>query len=215
MKLYDYFRSSASYRVRIALNFKNLTYSKHEIHLVNNNGEQHSDFYKNINPQCLIPSFIDDSDQATIEQPLSQSLAIIEYLEEKYPKPSIMPQNSFERAFVRKLAYMIACDIHPLNNLRVLKYLSSELNITDEQRTAWYQHWLKLGLDSYEASISSSYQKGNYSFGKNFTLADICLVPQVYNALRYQLPMDKYKNIVTIYHKCLELPAVAAASPQE
>lgn len=208
-KLYDYFRSSASYRVRIVLNYKNIAYDKVEVHLVNNGGEQHSAEYKHINHQGLIPTLLDTSDNTQI----SQSLAIIELLEEKYPNPSIFPQDSQLRATARSMAYIIACDIHPLNNLRVLQYLISNFKISDSEKMTWYHHWLQLGFDSFEFYSKQHEAKGNYSLGAEFTLADVCLIPQVYNALRFELPMDSYPRIMAVYEHCLQHGFVTQASP--
>lgn len=208
MELYDYFRSSASYRVRIVLNYKCLDYTKHEVHLLNQGGEQNSVEYEQINFQKLVPALkIND---CTI---LTQSLAIIEYLEEEYPEPPILPRDKLQRAEARRLAYIIACDVHPLNNLRVLKYLVDTLDIAEHDKTSWYHNWIHLGFKSYEAYISQYKEAGKYSLGKNFTLADVCLIPQVYNALRFELPMNSYPNIMRVYENCLKLDYVNNAKP--
>jgi len=209
LELYDYFRSSASYRVRIVLNYKSLEYKKNEVHLVNNNGEQHSQAYRNINPQELVPSLVNTDDDTV----LTQSLAIIEHLEELYPEPSILPKDLNKRAEARAMAYIIACDTHPLNNLRVLQYLKKELDITDDAKIKWYHHWLKAGLSSYEHYAKKYQGQGDYSLGEELTIADVCLIPQVYNALRFELPMADYPRIMSIYNYCIEQPCFDDAKP--
>ncbi len=209
LELYDYFRSSACYRVRIVLNYKNLKYTKKEVHLVNNGGEQHSAEYKKLNPQGLIPSLLDPSNNIC----LTQSLAIIEYLEESYPKPSILPTDLFLRSQARALAYIISSDTHPLNNLRVLNYLKDNFNVSETDRHKWYHHWLMLGFDSIEQQIQKYKDLGHFCLGKDFSLADVCLIPQVFNALRFELSMDKYPRIMQIYKHSVELPFVADAKP--
>lgn len=208
-KLYDYFRSSASYRVRIILNYKNIAYGKAEVHLVNNGGEQHGVEYKQINRQGLVPTLLDTTNGTSV----SQSLAIIELLEEKFPQPSIFPKDANLRATARSMAYIIACDTHPLNNLRVLQYLESHFKISDTEKMAWYHHWLKLGFDSFEFYCKQFETEGHYALGAEFTLADACLVPQVYNALRFDLPMESYPRIMAIYEHCLQHSFVDEASP--
>ena len=211
MELYNYFRSSASYRVRIALHFKNIPYSSNEIHLVNNGGEQHSAEYKKINCQELVPSLkLDNHENNAI---LTQSLAIIEYLEECYPQPSLLPNNPILRAKARAMAYIIACDMHPLNNLRVLDYLKNNFTVDDHKKTAWYHHWLIKGFDSYEYYAKQFEEFGDFSLGKDFSLADVCLIPQVYNAIRFELDMINYSRIMSIYNRCIQLPFVDLAKP--
>ncbi len=212
--LYDYFRSSASYRVRIVLNYKNLQYNKQEVHLVNNGGEQHSAEYKQINIQGLVPSLLDDQGNV-----FTQSLAILEYLEEQHPLPNILPEDSIQKSQVRSLAYLIACDMHPLNNLRVLQYLKKSFKISDSDQDSWYHHWLRLGLESYENNIKKFNKLGvnskplNYSIGNCFSMADVCLIPQVYNALRFKHDLGSYQNILNIYNNCVQLPCVKDAEP--
>ncbi|WP_460862057.1 maleylacetoacetate isomerase [Rheinheimera gaetbuli] len=207
MKLYGYWRSSAAYRVRIALNLKQLSFENLPVHLVKNGGEQHSDSYKVLNPAELVPTFIDG------DISLNQSLAIIEYLEEMHPEPALLPQEPAAKAKVRALALDIACDIHPLNNLRVLQYLSGTLALTDEAKTAWIQHWLHTGFNALEQRLTCS--AGHYCFGDSLTLADICLVPQVYNAQRFSLDMTAYPVIAAIHHHCQQLAAFALAAPEQ
>jgi len=210
LELYDYFRSSASYRVRIVLSYKNLKYSKKEVHLVNNGGEQHAQAYKKVNPQGLIPSLVDLENNIC----LTQSLAIIEYLEEAYPEPSILPKDLVLKSQARALAYIVSSDTHPLNNLRVLNYLKDNFKVSEADRNKWYHHWLGLGFDSIEQQIQHYKHLGNFCLGEKFTLADVCLIPQVFNALRFELPMEKYPRIMQIYTQCLQLPYVDAAKPE-
>ncbi|WP_456239050.1 maleylacetoacetate isomerase [Rheinheimera lutimaris] len=207
MKLYGYWRSSAAYRVRIALNLKQLSFENLPVHLIKNGGEQHSISYKALNPAELVPTFTDG------DISLNQSLAIIEYLEEMYPEPALLPQDPAAKAKVRALALDIACDIHPLNNLRVLQYLSGTLALTDEAKTAWIQHWLHTGFNALEQRLRRS--AGQYCFADTLTLADICLVPQVYNAQRFALDMTAYPIISAIHHHCQQLAAFALAAPEQ
>lgn len=222
-KLYDYYRSSASYRVRVVLNYKGLEYTKQEVHLVNNGGEQHSEAYKLINQQELVPALeipcnaSGSSDAVPVV--ITQSLAIIDYLEEQHPEPSIYPDELLLKTQAKTLANLIACDTHPLNNLRVLKYLKSEFNVSEEQKLNWYHHWLKLSFDAYEKYLiiynptAKGRDKLKFSIGDKLSLADICLIPQVYNALRFELPMEDYLNITSIYENCLKLSYFDDAKP--
>ena len=171
MKLYTYFRSSAAYRVRIALNLKELKAEHIPVHLVNNGGEQHSETFRRVNPGELVPALIED------DFTLTQSLSMIEYLEEKFPETPLLPKNLQQRALIRAFSLNIACDIHPLNNLRVLQYLSKTLNASDEQKTEWYRHWVITGLKALEAQLTHS--NGQFCFGNQPSLADCCLIPQV------------------------------------
>src|SRR5215472_4202305 len=173
MKLYTFFRSSASYRVRIALNLKELTYEQVPIHLRRGGGEQFAAFYRTINPQALVPTLEDDG------RILTQSLAIIEYLEERYPKPALLPANPADRALVRSMALIIACEIHPIQNLRVLVHLKNNLRQSDDDLNRWAQHWIDLGLSALEEMIVSASRRSKFCFGDTPTLADICLVPQL------------------------------------
>lgn len=207
MKLYDYFRSSASYRVRIALNIKNISYEKIPVHLINNGGEQHQPYYLQLNPQGLVPTLNENG------HILNQSLAIIEYLEEINPDPPLLPQNPLGRAQVRSMAFIIACDIHPLNNLRVLERLRSEFHANEQQTKEWYHHWLKQGFDALEKHLEARPHKNQVCYGNEVSLADICLIPQVYNAHRFELPMDNYPIINEIYAYCLSLAAFKDAAP--
>lgn len=206
MQLYTYFRSSAAYRVRIALNLKGLNADLIPVHLVNNGGEQHSKTYKAVNPSELVPTLVEDEFQ------LGQSLSILEYLNEQYPEVSLLPQDAQQRALVRAFSLAIACDIHPLNNLRVLQYLSSALQVTDEQKTTWYKHWVETGFKSLEVFLAQS--NGKFCFGEQATLADCCLIPQVYNALRFNIDLSAYPKIKSIYTHCNTLQAFQQAAPE-
>ncbi|WP_412757165.1 maleylacetoacetate isomerase [Legionella bozemanae] len=208
MKLYDYFRSTACYRVRIALNLKNIAYEKIDIHLVNHGGEQHSPEYRKINPQELVPSLEING------QVINQSLAIIDYLDETYPTPSLLPQNPLDRATVKSLALIVACDMHPLNNLRVLNRLKTQLQASEIQVTEWYHHWLKTGFDALEAKLQQIKRNQAFCFGNTVTLADLCLIPQVYNAHRFHFAMDNYPLINEINAHCLTLESFQKAAPE-
>ncbi|MCW8999830.1 MAG: maleylacetoacetate isomerase, partial [Kangiellaceae bacterium] len=199
IKLYGYWRSTAAYRVRIALNLKQVSYSQESVHLVKDGGEQHKPEYRSINPQSLVPTLIDDGIS------IGQSIAILEYLEEKYPKPRLLPQDIKSRALVRQLCQVIACDVHPLNNLRVLQYLQNNLEVADEEKTKWYHHWIDKGLSAYESILEKQDICGPYSLGEELSLADACLIPQIYNANRFGFPMEKYSRLVEINENCMEL----------
>lgn len=207
MKLYGYWRSSAAYRVRIALNLKQLSFDNLPVHLIKDGGEQHSPIYKALNPAELVPAFIDG------DMSVNQSLAIIEYLEEMYPQPALLPQEPAARAQVRALALDIACDIHPLNNLRVLQYLTGPLALSEAQKLDWIKHWLNLGFTALEHRLSQC--AGQFCYGDEVSLADLCLVPQVYNALRFSLDMSLYPTISAVYHHCQQLAAFALAAPEQ
>lgn len=209
LKLYDYFRSSACFRVRIALNLKGLDYQAIPVHLVNNGGEQFSDEYRKINPQSLVPSLQAD------DKILTQSLAIIEYLDEIHPTPALLPASPYEKSLTRAFALTIAADIHPLNNLRVLKYLTHEFKLSEEQKTQWYQHWIAKGLSGLEAQLTTQQLSGHFCYGNQPTLADICLVPQLYNARRFACNLDAYPSLVRIDAHCQQHPAFKNAWPVE
>lgn len=208
MKLYDYYRSSCSYRVRIALNLKKITYEKIPIHLTQNGGMQHQPSYQAINPQRLVPT-LDINDHY-----LTQSLAIIEYLEEIEPNPPLLPKHPLERAQIRSLAYLIACDIHPLNNLRVLNQLKQSFDANEENITSWYHQWLKAGFDAFEEKLSQLPRSKPVCLKNDVSLADICLIPQVYNAIRFKFPLDNYPLICDINRYCLTLPDFQNATPE-
>lgn len=211
MKLYGYFRSSASYRVRIALNLKGLDAEHVPVHLVNNGGEQLSENFRALNPEALVPALMDiDAGQQIV---LSQSLAIMEYLEEKYPTPALLPDNAADRAHVRSLGLSIACEIHPLNNLRVLKYLTTTLGLSDEQKNAWYQHWCISGLAALEQRLASDKRTGDFCFGHTPTLADCCLVPQIFNAQRFNCDLSGMPTLMRVNQRCLEMDAFIKAMP--
>lgn len=208
MILYTYFRSSAAFRVRIALNLKNLSAEQRAIHLLNK--ENRGADYKAINPQGFVPYFVNG------DVKLSQSLAIIEYLNECYPDPPLLPADAFERAQTRAIAQLIACDIHPLNNTRVLGYLGEDLGIDEERRKAWYRHWIAEGFEALERILAErSTRGGAYCMGDQPTLADICLVPQVFNAQRFKVDLTIYPHIARIHETCMKLPAFDAAQPSK
>lgn len=209
MKLYTFFRSSASYRVRIALNLKGLTYEQVPIHLRRGGGEQLSAAYKAINPQALVPALEDGG------RILTQSLAIIEYLEETHPNPPLLPANPADKARVRGMALLIACEIHPIQNLRVLQYVKRQYNQTDEQVNRWAQHWIDLGLEALERMIVAQPRRGKFCFGDTPTLADICLVPQLGNARRYGCDLSPYPSILEIEKNSMSLQAFADAAPEK
>ncbi|MEA5445964.1 maleylacetoacetate isomerase [Gammaproteobacteria bacterium AB-CW1] len=208
MKLYTYWRSTAAYRVRIALHLKGLRCEQEPVHLVKDGGEQHKGEYRAINPQGLVPTLVDGGHVIT------QSLAILEYLEEKHPEPALLPSKPVERARVRSLAQIIACEVHPLNNLRVLQYLSNELDVSDRQKTRWYHHWLEQGLKPLERRLANEGRTGRFCHGDSPTLADVCLVPQLYNARRFDFPLDAYPTLRRIDEACRELNAFRASAPE-
>jgi maleylacetoacetate isomerase len=206
MKLYTYFRSSAAYRVRIALNLKGLPYQPEFVHLLRGGGEQHLPEFRATNPVGLVPVL-----QADDETVLTQSLAIIEWLEETHPTPPLLPKDATARAQVRAFALVIACDIHPINNLRVLRYLSRTLGLEQEKIDAWYRHWIGEALPALEAMIEGD---GPFCFGAGPTLADVCLVPQLVNARRYQCPLDAFPRLLRAEAACAALPAFQLAAPE-
>ncbi len=209
MKLYNYFRSSAAYRVRIALNLKGITWEHVGVHLLKR--EHRSADYLALNPVGLVPSLVTD-DGAVI----TQSLAIIEYLDEIKPrKAPLLPKDKVARAQVRALALALACDVHPLNNLRVLNYLSNELTVTTQQKDAWITHWITVGLEAFEKSLASSKTTGKFCYGDTPTLADIALVPQVFSARRFNVDIARYPLVSMIDANCNALPAFIDASPSK
>jgi len=205
--LYTYFRSSAAYRVRIALSLKGLPAQHVPVHLNRNGGEQFAAEFRTLNPQALVPVLSED------ELHLSQSLAILEYLEERYPSPPLLPAAIVDRARVRQMALCIACDIHPLNNLRVLKFLTDPLGLPEEAKQRWVQHWIALGLDALEVQIARDREPRRFCFGESPTIADCCLVPQLFNAQRFGVDMSPYPKLLAIGQACQELPAFRAAHP--
>jgi maleylacetoacetate isomerase len=211
VKLYSYFRSSASYRVRIALNLKGLPYEVIPVHLLKDGGQQFAPEYRKLNPDALVPALIDDTSDAPAV--LTQSLAIIEYLEETHPEPPLLPQGMFDRAYVRGIALSIACDIHPLNNLRVLRYLVRKLNVSEDDKNAWYRHWCEQGLAAIETTLAQDERVGAFCHGDTPTLADCCLVPQIFNAQRLNCDLSAMPTIMRINEACLKLDAFAKAAP--
>jgi maleylacetoacetate isomerase len=206
MKLYDYFRSSAAYRLRIALNLKGVAPERAFVHL--RRGAQRADDYLEMNPQGLVPALVTDAGDV-----LKQSLAIIEWLEETHPKPPLLPSDAAGRARVRSLALAIACDIHPLNNLRVLNYLTGTLGATDAQKDGWYRYWCDVGLEALETRLARDSATGVFCHGATPSMADICLVPQLANARRVDLDLAPYPTLLRIESACTALPAFAAAAP--
>lgn len=207
MKLYTYFRSTAAYRARIALNLKGLPYEAVPVHLLRS--EENHPAYRALSPLGTVPALLTDDGAA-----LSQSLAIIEYLEETHPQPPLLPADALGRARVRALALTIACDIHPLNNLRVLKYLTGTLNASEGEKMAWYRHWVAEGMAAVERLLAGHPATGAFCHGDTPTLADCCLVPQVFNARRFDCPLDAMPAIRRIADACEQLPAFAAAAPR-
>ena len=205
LTLYSYWRSSAAYRCRIALNLKELGHDIVPVHLMKN--EQHAEDFRAINPQELIPVLRDG------QRVVRQSMAIMEYLDETFPQRPLLPATSRDRARVRSIAQAIACDIHPLNNLRVQQYLERELGASEEQRNAWTRHWIALGFDAVEAMLADNPATGEFCEGEDPGFADCCLVPQLYNARRFGVDVSKYPNILRIDAACAALPAFEAARP--
>lgn len=209
MKLYGYWRSSATYRVRIALSYKGLEYSTVPVHLLDHGGEQHRPSYKALQPQELVPTLVDEDGDVFF-----QSLAIIEYLEERYPDPPLYPSAPKERAFARAFALAIACDIHPLNNLRVLRYLEEQMGISPEGRTQWIRHWTEEGLRACEAMLAVRSTPGPFVCGANPCVADVCLIPQLYNARRFGCDLSGCGRLLSIEKHALSLPCFANARPE-
>ena len=208
MKLYTYFRSSAAYRVRIALNLKGLACDMEPVHLLRNGGEQNQPGYRLRSPLGTVPCL-------EIEEGihLTQSLAIMEYLDDQFPETSLLPASLIDRARVRAIAQTIACDIHPINNLRVLTYLSKELGVSDEDKAGWYQHWVHEGLLAVEKMLATDQRTGRFCHADTPGLADCCLVPQVFNALRFNCSLEQMPTIRRIHAACEELMAFQMASP--
>src|SRR6187551_1120452 len=196
VKLYSYFRSSAAYRVRIALNLKGVPYETVPIHLTKDGGRQHTPEYRTINPQARVPALVLPGGDV-----LTQSMAIIEYLDETHREPPLLPADAVGRAKVRAIAQAIACDIHPLNNLISLQYLRRQLKHEQAEIDVWYHHWIHLGFTAMETML----RPGPYAYGAKVTLADVCLVPQVFNARRLKVPLDSYPNIVAVDAACAKL----------
>lgn len=206
--LYGYWRSSAAYRVRIALNLKGLSYESKAVHLVNQGGEQHLPDFQALNPQELVPCLIDDG------RVFTQSMAIMEYLDETHPTPPLLPADPAGRARVRALSQAIACDVHPLGNLRVLQHITSQFGADDAAKGVWSRHWISLGLQSMEAMLAGNVATGRFCHGDTPGMADACLVPQVYNAVRWKLPMEEFPTIRRIVDACQSLEAFQRAAPE-
>jgi maleylacetoacetate isomerase len=207
MKLYGYFRSSAAFRVRIALNLKGLAYEQQSVDLLRDGGEQNRPAFRLVNPQGLVPVLIDGG--AT----LTQSLAIIEYLEETHPEPALLPGDATGRARVRSLALVVACEIHPLNNPKVLKVLGGTHGLDDAARKAWYRHWIAEGLGALEARLSGEPQTGAFCHGDRPGIADCFLVPQIFNAKRYDCDLAHYPAVMGVFDRCMSLDAFQRAAP--
>jgi maleylacetoacetate isomerase len=206
--LYGYWRSSAAYRVRIALNLKGLAYETRPVHLVRDGGEQHAPDYRALNPQALVPCLVDKG------QVFTQSLAIMEYLDETHHAPPLLPADPAGRARARALAQVVACDVHPLGNLRVLQHLATQFGADDAAKGVWSRHWIGEGLRTLEAMLSGHVATGRFCHGDTPSIADACLVPQVYNAVRWKLPLDDYPTIRRIHEACQALEAFQLAAPE-
>lgn len=209
LRLYTYWRSSAAYRVRIALNLKGLPFDSVPKHLLRDGGEQKKPEYLAVNPQGLVPALVDDGFV------IPQSIAICEYLEEIHPEPRLLPGSARDRATLRAMALGIACDIHPLNNLRVLKYLGRELQADEAARNRWYAHWVSEGLAAIEKMLAARPGPGPFCLGKAPTIADVCLVPQVFNAWRYEVPTEPYPLVRAVVDTCMKLPAFDQSQPSK
>jgi maleylacetoacetate isomerase len=206
MELFNYFRSSASYRVRIALAFKGLAYDYRSVHLVKN--EQFGEAYTALSATHLVPVLKD------CDATLSQSLAIVEYLDETHPEPPLLPHDALGRARVRALAYDVACEIHPLNNLRVLRYLVNDLKLSEDDKNRWYRHWVETGLEAIERQLADA-RSGRFCHGDAPTLADICLVPQIFNAQRLDCKLSHVPRVMKVYEACMALPAFESTQPMK
>ena len=207
IRLYSYWRSSAAYRVRLALNLKHLDYETIPVSLAPGVAEHRQADYRQRNSQMLVP-FLEDG-----EAGFGQSQAILEYLEESYPEPALLPESPQDRASVRSFCNAICCDIHPLNNLRVLVYLKDRLDVSEAQLAAWYAHWIHEGFRSAESTAAAHAEQGPFVFGRAVTLADACLIPQIYNARRFDVPLEDFPRLIAIDAHCAGLPEFAAAVP--
>jgi len=206
MKLYGYWRSSAAYRVRIAMHFKGLTFDSIPVHLVKDGGQQHSEDYVALNPNHLVPTLVDE------DVTLNQSIAIIDYLDQKYPEIGLYPKELVAKAIVQAMALDIACEVHPLNNLRVQQYLVKQLGVDDKQKLSWVNDWMATGFKAFEQTLAR--HSGQYCYQDRITIADLCLIPQVYNAQRFGIDMTPYPNINRVVENCLAHPAFIAALPE-
>jgi len=209
LTLYSYWRSSAAYRVRIALALKGLAYRQIPVHLVRDGGQQHAAEYLALNPQGLVPLLVDEASDGVR---IAQSLAILEYLDEVFPVPALLPGDPARRAQVRALALHIACDIHPLNNLRVLKYLGTELGASEEAKNAWYRHWVEQGLAAVEQGLGAL--RGGLSLGQRPGYLEACVIPQLYNARRFACDLQGLPRLLEMEERCLALDAFKAAAPE-
>ena len=208
IRLYSYWRSSAAYRVRIALNLKGLPFETMPVHLLQDGGQQHTPEFNDLNPQELVPVLMHGN------RILRQSMSIIEYLDETWPTPPLMPATARERQRVRAIAQMIACDIHPLNNLRVLQFMDKTWNVPQPERDTWTRHWIKVGLDAVEDTLCDNPSTGDFCDGEQPTMADCCLVPQVFNAERFGVDMAPYRTIRRIVQTCLAMDEFKKARPE-
>ena len=209
MQLFDYFRSSASFRVRIGLKLKGLAPERHFVHLTKGGGQQFDAAFTKMNPQQLVPVLVDGAEA------ISQSLAILEYLDETHPEPSFLPGSPIDRARIRALSLAIACDLHPLNNLRVLFYLKDPMGQSEDARNTWYRHWVAKGLSAFETALKEDRRTGKFCHGDTPTLADICLVPQIFNAKRLECPLDTYPSVMRVFDACMKVPAFDSAQPMK
>lgn len=208
MRLYTYFRSSAAFRVRIALNLKGISYEPQFVHLPK--GAHRAPQYAEVNPQALVPTLVTDDGFH-----LAQSLAIMEYLDETRPEPPLLPRDPKGRARVRSISGLIACEIHPLNNLRTLQYLKRSLGQNDEQVNTWYRHWIADGLRKLDADLANAKPAGNFCHGNVPTMADCCLVPQIFNAKRYECDLAPYTSVMRVFEACMKLDPFDRAQPSK
>ncbi len=208
IELFSYWRSSAAYRVRIGLNLKGLAHQITPVHLVRDGGQQHSEGYAALNPQELVPTLVHG------QSVVHQSMAILEYLDEVFPEPALLPDDALGRARVRALAQLVACDIHPLNNLRVMQFFSDTWHVPQPERDDWTKHWMQVGFDAMERMLVESVETGRFCHGDTPTLADCCLVPQLFNAKRFNVDLTPYPTLVRIEEACLALEAFDAARPE-
>lgn len=208
LELFSYWRSSAAYRVRIGLNLKGLAHTITPVHLIRDGGQQHSEAYAALNPQELVPTLVHGA------QVVHQSMAILEYLDEVFSGHPLLPDDAVGRARVRALAQLVACDIHPLNNLRVMQFFSDTWNVPQPEREDWTRHWMQVGFEAMERMLVESVETGRFCHGNAPTLADCCLVPQLYNARRFNVDLEPYPTLIRIEAACLALPAFDAARPE-
>lgn len=208
MTLYSYFRSSSSYRVRIALALKGVAFDIAPVNLVKDGGQQFSPEYQKLNPQSLVPCLVHEG------QVLAQSMAIMEYLDDVHPEPALVFGAPKDKAYIRRLSQLVACEVHPLNNVRVLKYLQGTMNADEGARNAWYAHWSLTGMRAFERILKDSGRAGDFCLGDRVSMADLCLVPQLYNMRRYNVPLDELPLCRRIEAHCVRLPAFQKAAPE-